>query len=482
MASSSFSAQGPQTTFLSSSLAPYEDGMMDSYAVDRHAFDTQLELSDNLCILRGVHPSHTQSLSTGMRAEHGVSTTTNILSWIAQCFVKEEQGEVFASALCVTAGAATLHIAKNSGLPCPVDQEFGAAFMARVSSFVNRRLAGERNNDQQEVDEFVRMSLRHSWVRIKRKLRLIGTKMELPQEAAECQRYISDLIDIWANFISRRFKCEVTAAERSVRILRIANKLHRGGSVDVLKDIVFQVIVGGFRVATDEQAFNIRYKEFTHIIDCAQMLLESDFLKAPLADDEWHTQIGPTNVQCLLRLRRRLERITLYRTGAEYFVRHGMSLFTKVTPSAQRVNVGLQWVGNVPEPGGPPFTLREYFRRGRRHTTMNYVPVKIAASPVHIHPEVALVHHLDALGIHAFRGAIGVSKAPCWACVHYLECLCRAAGLQKQPWHLPETGKKVQPAWRVPKALPGAAVLDMDVVNCAVDYLVKRAREKRAKC
>ncbi|OBZ72646.1 hypothetical protein A0H81_07912 [Grifola frondosa] len=152
-----------------------------------------------------------------------------------------------------------------------------------------------------------------------------------------------------------------------------------------------QVIAGGFRVATDEQAFDIRYSKCTQIIDCAQMLLESDFLKAPLADDEWRTQIGSDNVQYLLRLRRRLERITRYRTGAEYFVRHGMSLFTKVTPSAQRVNIGLQWVGNVPEPGGPPFTLREHFRRGKRYKTMDYVPVKVAASPVHIHPEVALM-------------------------------------------------------------------------------------------
>ncbi|OBZ69688.1 hypothetical protein A0H81_10466 [Grifola frondosa] len=368
-------------------------------------------------------------------ARRELSPITKILNWVAQCFVRKEEGESFACALSVTSDVATIHVAKNTGAPTPDDLEHGDLFIGQMRSFIERKSVHKSVNPKAEVVGFVRATVETSWLRMRRKIELIGTSFKCGdkrQSSDASFSQIDHLITTWTYS---------SHTETSTTITDHAKRISAGNTIRIM----FHYMMCGCLTNADDYFRDKRFESlcehFLHVVKTAQMLLDSDFLKAVLFDEKWRTNNSKNDIRFLLRLRRRLERVTVYSTGAKCFVDNSSRFFNKLRGSGKQVSIHLSWVNAT-----------------------------LSQSQMHVHPEIALVHHLDALGVYAFERAIGGSKLACLACVVYLDQVAEAVGLAHPSYRLNGTIEKERHDWPLPTALPLSVLLSEAVVQRAIKH------------
>ncbi|OBZ69732.1 hypothetical protein A0H81_10388 [Grifola frondosa] len=145
--------------------------------------------------------------------------------------------------------------------------------------------------------------------------------------------------------------------------------------------------LGNAKPTVDDEKIEDLYRQFVNVVYVARILLGSDFLTAAVVDEQWRKTLGATDLSFLLRLRRRLERVALYYEGAECFMGAGMGLFTKMMGSKSgnaQPRLTLEWVHDKWPWAEIPQVLNDH-------------------NAHHLHPELVLIQHLDACGLHAFH-------------------------------------------------------------------------------
>ncbi|KAL6307154.1 hypothetical protein BKA93DRAFT_116912 [Sparassis latifolia] len=426
------------------------------------------------------------------------SSLQNVLDWIAQCFVRTNDGARFAAALSVRPGMLTIHIASDRA-PTAEDHLMGKRFIAEVVEAVSRK---DRLDDPDVfygiIMQFVRMYAQTAWERLVRKIDLIldVNSWNGVGEPDETLQRIDGLVDDWVD----RWTTMTYGGESSTPIQKVADKSFGGDTHKALKHVFRCLFDRAQRIRTenfdtDEERINY----LREVIFRCEVLHSSDFLRDLDQSPVWMKQLSncPPGKNLLLCLRRRIARLERYFGGATDFIFRGTRYFDLilqpgVPPKPEDLENCAQivWVGEViPRVPANPYTWPsspEDWFSGVLHRSgvrLSRERKRRAFSCLRIHD----AWQYDQQRIAVVKYTIGVSKDVCWACELYLAQLRARLGDDFPGWKVPQTYdayRKAAHDWMVPVALPEARTLTRDVVERTVNnvfQITKREMQDWAK-
>ncbi|KAF9234185.1 hypothetical protein BU15DRAFT_65928 [Melanogaster broomeanus] len=259
----------------------------------------------------------------------------------------------------------------------------------------------------------------------------------------------------------------------------------------------------------------------TSLCGLAHVLVTSTFFKTLPS----HLQPTPFSVEEIIwlhKLRRRLWRVAHYALDASILLRTGLKFFATVLGAEGLKSFfegdggfHIEWVGRQPGivhdgHGRPYYRPKSLISRFDELLAEEVDKIEIGVDDhekllkdmdfrgaleqvwkaenaiiPYLHCELQLIHYLERNDIAVHKSAIGVNKLTCFACNAYVGAVNARrdlAGLE--PWVLPGTSNKFDPAWLIPQSTEGIQAVNLiwERLKKGIQDLARRElRWKRVK-
>lgn len=408
----------------------------------------------------------------------------HILDWIALCFVREVQ-DVVAVAIATQHQAVTLYIANNRGGP-PGEEDIVTA-----STFLSTIRHGYASNVDKKVmaERLVQMLFLVTPTRLQHKLfNIMAIKLPKSQavDASTLQGWLDLLVSRWATRGGQ---------ETSVPITEYAADIFsdRARTLDALKHcfrFIMKNINGLLEMMSSDYVVEKVAGKFQTMVIYAMILLQSSFFRSLFDHTSGlHPPALSDEYGFLLKLWRRLYRVTRYEMGARLFVSAGMPLFRDVLGQDGMAKflrgdggLDIQWIGAgfsmLPNharpyiwPETPKARLIQLLKSRGFLERMDMAKLDEFLNSPNVgrawsngaqirpqyHCEVQLVNYLRHTSTEVNGKIIGVSKPICMACDLYLK------QLSGEGWVVSGTSGKAHASWMIPPDTAGMAVaLEID--------------------